>query len=85
MSLGYEITIRRTRMVEKNIGNKWAVVSHDEGGKGEFGYTPIHTGQAEESEEIYKQVVSDIDLVKVIDAVNDAPDRGASGIPSKDG
>jgi tetrahydromethanopterin S-methyltransferase subunit A len=62
----FKITIEETKDVRKTIGKQWEIVGKD----GERGYTPEVETIVTERTEIYRQIVDDLDLIAVIDAVN---------------
>ncbi len=64
--MSFKITIEETRDVRKTIGKQWEIVGKD----GERGYTPEVETITTERTEIYRQVVDDLDLIAVIEAVN---------------
>lgn len=69
----YEITIRETKVVTKTCGNDWEIVNEDADGNKRRGYTPEIEKQVEVTEMVYAQVVEELDLVGVINAVNRPP------------
>ena len=66
----YRITITRIETVTKKGGQKWEVIDKTDAGKEIFGYTPTILVEQQESQEVYSQSVQNLDLVRVIDAVN---------------
>lgn len=68
--MSYKITIEETKMVDTEIGNKWEVLRSVSEHEDERGYTPSKIVPREETERIFEQVVGDVDLVKVILAIN---------------
>ena len=65
----YQIIIKKTVDKRKVIGKSWEKVSVTDG-KTEYGYAPETETVQTETAEIYSQVVEELDLVAVINAVN---------------
>lgn len=65
----YEIIIKKTVEKRNMIGKRWNRISEADG-KAVFGYTPETETVQTETSEIYSQVVEELDLVAVINAVN---------------
>lgn len=65
----YEIIIKKTVDKRKVIGKTWQSLEKI-GDKSVYGYTPEVESTQTETTEIYTQVVEELDLVAVINAVN---------------
>jgi len=65
----YEIIIKKTIDKRKVIGKTWQPLERI-GDKSVYGYTPEVENVQTETTEIYTQVVEELDLVAVINAVN---------------
>ena len=70
----FTVTITKTTIEERPAGKDWAVVETDEKGCGTYGYTPEIVKKKEVKEKIYEQTVDEIDIKRVIDAVNCLPE-----------
>ena len=66
----YRIVITKTVEVTKKSGRDWAVLSKDAEGREVKGYTPEKETTVTETLEIYAQVVDELNLFAVIEAVN---------------
>lgn len=66
----FKITIEKTVEVTKIGGKVWDIISKDENGKEERGYTPEIERRTTETVDIYQQVVDELDIYAVIQAVN---------------
>lgn len=64
----YRIVITKTEEVRKTKPKEWKPIGPAD--KAEYGHTPEVVTVTTETVEIYTQVVSDLDLRAVIDAVN---------------
>ena len=64
------ITIRETRVQEKVRGKDWRVVGKDENKDDKYGYTPEITKSVEVDTQVFEQSVDNLDLVKVVKAIN---------------
>ena len=69
--MSFKITIEETKDVRKTIGKKWEIVGKD----GERGYTPEVETITTERQDIYIQIVDELDLIAVIEAVNKTAKR----------
>jgi hypothetical protein len=74
----YQITISRTVTRTKKVGKQWDVIEetkNDDATRWEkkHGYTPEIVKEVEETIEVYKQTVEDLDLRTVILAINPPP------------
>ena len=65
----YKITIEETKQVRKNIGKKWEPLRRV-GDKTDYGYTEEVESLETVTTNMYMQVVEELDLVGVIDAIN---------------
>lgn len=65
----FKITIEKTTTERKTVDGSWEVIK-EENGVRTHGYAPAREKNVKETTEIYTQVVDDLDLVAVIDAVN---------------
>ncbi len=65
----YEIIIKKTVDKRKIIGKAWQPLERN-GEETKYGYTPEVESTQTETTEIYSQVVEELDLVAVINAVN---------------
>lgn len=65
----YKITIEKTVTETKLVGKEWTIIDQ-KGDYKEYDYTPEIEKQVETRQMIYTQMVDDLDLVTVIDAVN---------------
>lgn len=69
--LRFTIVITETQEVDKKIGHVWEkIAAKQEGGEDGYGYTPLIDSIAIEKVEVLRQLVSDLDLVAVIKAIN---------------
>jgi hypothetical protein len=75
----YTITITRTNAVKKKVGKDWAVIAQvpftdslpvTAPLKPVYGYTPAIEKDVEQTVEVLKQTVDDLDLIAVIQAIN---------------
>lgn len=66
----YTITIIKHDRVECVEGKEWSVLSTDEHGRHEMGYTPEIRKVVDVDEQLYQQTVESINLVAIIAAVN---------------
>ena len=66
----YQITIRRTTTTRKVLPKSWERVDTDDDGKPVMGYTPEVETLVTDTRDVYSQVVDELDLVSVIDAIN---------------
>jgi hypothetical protein len=76
--MSYKITIEKTETREVKSGESWEVVEHDDNGKGVFGYTPKIMREKEISVRVYEQVIENLNLCRVIGAINPPPTQGNS-------
>jgi hypothetical protein len=74
----YEITIKRTVTRTKTVGKKWDIIEeyrNEEADRWEkkHGYTPLIEKEVEETTEVYKQAVENLDLRAIVLAINPEP------------
>jgi len=68
--MSFKITIEETTTEEKICGRDWAIIGQDEEGKDTWGHTPEIKKTIDTKQIIYTQIVSELCLVSVINAVN---------------
>jgi len=71
----YEITITKKEMVRQKVGGNWAIIEETpvEGSnamKNVYGYTPEVEQEVEVTREILRQEVAQLNLSKVLKAIN---------------
>ncbi len=66
----YEITIVEITQEKKMAGKDWETIGTDDNDKPIRGYTPEIEKWKDVTREIYKQIVEELDLVSVINAIN---------------
>ena len=66
----YIIRIDQTITTRKMLRKSWERIGEDDNGKPIMGYTPEVETLVTESKEVYSQVVDEMDLIAVINAVN---------------
>lgn len=71
----FTVTITKTTIEERPAGKEWQVVKGCRAeGTAEYGYTPEIVKKKEVDLKIYEQTVNEIDVKRVIDAVNCPPE-----------
>jgi hypothetical protein len=78
--MAFKVTIEQTRDVVKTVGKEWKPMGQEQK-EGAFdckvylsdiyGYTPEISKTVTVTEKVYEQIVDDLDLKAVINAVND--------------
>ena len=67
----FTVTITKTTIEEKPAGKEWQVVSGSKENKDhEWGYTPEIMKKKEVELKVYEQTVDEMDITRVISAVN---------------
>ena len=68
----FTVTITKTTIEERPAGVEWEIVGHknDDERSPILGYTPEIVKKREVEQKIYEQTVDEIDVKRVIDAVN---------------
>lgn len=66
----YKVVIAETKMVKTMVGKEWDILSETDKTK-ERGYTPEIEKEVEVEQVIYTQLVEELDLAVVIQAIND--------------
>lgn len=92
--MAYTITITKTEIVTKMVGKEWTVIGQEVQvtedvtrdvaslqPRNLYGYTPLIEKDVEVTTEILRQTVDELDLIKVIRAINNIPNCPPSEKP----
>ena len=64
----FTVTITKMTIEERTAGKEWKLVGNE--GVNKYGYTPEIVKKREVEQKIYEQTVDEIDITRVISAVN---------------
>jgi hypothetical protein len=70
--MSYKIKIEKTTVVTKMVRGAWGSVSDNS--DVEYAYAPDREDEVETTKYIYEQIVDDLDVLGVIEAVNRKPE-----------
>lgn len=66
--MSYKITIEETKTETKMVKGRWTQVKGDP--EADYGYADDREEEVSNTVKVYEQIVNDVDIVGVIDAVN---------------